>query len=237
MSDPGKRQPIGTFPSPYGVAVPVYPSIDPSDPESRSFDLDGTMTLMGIHDPATRARCAAAVRARMGGGGLDLSWLTEFGGAPPPRVALAPVATADAFYTGMPAVAGVREVVDAWIDRIADHHRWCDRAGHLLEMLATHVGDWDGHMPHERIALALSRMLTGVLENLGETEIDCLEASAFFILSGHAQWRESAREWLFPVRKTWWADWTAARPGYRRFVRMAGKLHTNMPGWIAGGRP
>ena len=159
----------------------------------------------------------------------------EHGGSRSPHMVLPPVGSADSAYNDIPESFEAREVCDNWIDRIAEQHRWCDRASHFQEMLDGHVETFNGRMPHEFLAFALSRILTSVLENLGETEIDCLEAAAFYALSSHEAWRKAAVERLQPFRRTWWADWIKARPKYRRFARMTLKIHCDVPSWLAGG--
>jgi hypothetical protein len=231
-----KSMPVGTCPTPYGVSVPVFGSGEAgtTDPDAARIDFDGAMTIAGIHDPASRARCAAALKARMGDAKVYFSLFEKFGGHTVPRVALSPISPQDSFYNNMPKEIGIRDVCDPWIATVTDHPQWCDRALHLQEMLEGHVERWNGHMPHAAIALALSGMLTAVLENLGEQDIECLEAAGFYALSGHEPWRRTALDWLQPFRRTWWADWIKARPGYRRFARMTLKIHHDAPSWLAG---
>jgi hypothetical protein len=235
MNEP---MPAGTFPTPYGVSVPVF-SPDEPDADYYLFDLEATMTCAGIHDPAARARCREAAMAVSAENGITSGDLCDLVfnqcGRRPPRLVLPPVGSADSEYNGIPEAFEVREVCDNWIDRIAEQHRWCDRASHFQEMLDAHVEKLNGTMPHQMVAFGLSRMLTAVLENLGETEIDCLEAAAFYALSSHEAWRKAAIDWLQPFRRTWWADWIKARPKYRRFARMTLKIHRDAPSWLAGG--
>jgi hypothetical protein len=230
--------PAGTYPTPYGVSVPIFPPDEPNA-DYYGFDLEGTMTCAGIHDPAARARCREAVMAVNAGNGMPgaefLALCLDHGGCRPPHMVLPPVGSADSAYNDIPESFEAREVIDNWIDRIAELHRWCDRARHFQEMLDAHVELLNGTTPHEDIAFGLSRMLTAVFENLGETEIDCLEAAAFYALSSHEAWRKAAVEWLQPFRRTWWADWIKARPKYRRFARMTLKIHRDVPSWLAGG--
>jgi hypothetical protein len=232
-----KPMPVGTFPTPYGVSVPVFPP-DKPDAGYYLFDLEGIMTCAGIHDPATRARCREAVKAVNGLTSGDLcSLVFDKWGHRPPRVVLPPVGSADSEYNdinNIPELFEARVVCNNWIDRITEHHRWCDRAIDFQEMLDGHVETFNGRMPHEFLAFALSRILTSVLENLGETEIDCLEAAAFYALSSHEAWHKAAIDWLQPFRRTWWADWIKARPKYRRFARMILKIDPDAPRWLAG---
>jgi hypothetical protein len=221
--------------SPYGVEVPV----SPGNSDEFRFDLDATMTMLGIHAPEVRARCAAAARAagiRSGAELLEFLSREEFGGRPPPRLPLLPVPRAESVYARLPVEMDVREVCDSWITCVADCHRWYDRAEALQELVAVNRHSWCS-LPREAAGFGLSLMLTAVLENLGETEIDCLEAAAFYALATHDQWRLSAIAWLAPVRTTWWADWIKPRQGYRRLAANIRLVHGDAPPWVAGRKP
>lgn len=78
--------------------------------------------------------------------------------------------------------------------------------------------------------------MTAILESFGETEIHCLEAAAFYALSGHEPWQAAGLRWLAPFNRTWWASWVAARPRYRRFATAVRCAYPDpaLPDWLAG---
>jgi hypothetical protein len=229
-----KEEPYGTFPTPYGVSVPVSRRTDVPEGDDTEFlfSMDATMTMAGIHDPAIRKRC----RDRANADPAHLfDAVTEFGGRPVPRVPLSPASRDASTYQQLPAEYDIQRITDHWITRVADQHRWCDRAPILQEMLTGHLDQRD-RMPDRFVALPLSIILTAILENLGEQEIDCLEAAAFYAHSAHSDWRAASTEWLTPIRATWWADWIKQRQGYRRFAALARHIYSDQPVWLSGRR-
>jgi hypothetical protein len=227
---------IGTFPTAYGVAVPVFEPFDQSDPEAVTFDLDGTMTCAGIYG-ASRNACRAKLHSSAISGRIALDLLAEFGGQPVPRVKLPLVA--EPVYPQIPDIpmeidgAGgptIRGVLDNWVTEILDRNRWCDRADRLL-WLVEHQLETLGTMPAALAGLTISKLLTAVLENLGEHEIGTLEQSAFYLLSDHEEWRHAGRSWLLPMRSTWFADWLKDRRTYRRLARLCRASSRDVPSW------
>ena len=76
-------------------------------------------------------------------------------------------------------------------------------------------------------------IVTSALEHLAEKEIDCLEAAAFYALSVHDKWQEAGLRWLNPVADTWFKDWVAERPTYRKFAKLSKESGEKLPPWIA----
>jgi hypothetical protein len=228
---------VGTFPTPFGIKIPVFEAIDPSDPETVSFDLDGTMSMAGIYDPAARAACKRELHEASRHGAVDFDIVKRHGGGPILRVSL-PVPR-EPVYPAIPDIPmeidgasgpTVRGVLDNWITDVTDRHRWCDRAERLL-WLVEHQLDALGTMPAAPAGLAISRLLTGVLENLGEHELECIEQASFYLLSDHEERRHAGRSWLLPVRSTWFADWIKARPAYRRVAKLCRAASHDVPSW------
>ncbi|HYH17855.1 MAG TPA: hypothetical protein VD995_04490 [Azospirillum sp.] len=233
-----KPQPTGRFATPWGVEVDAFPPLPGDDPDSYTFNMAGTAVCMGIHDPDAQRRFADAASKMVAGSGVPvgtfMDLVVQFGGMKPPRIALAPVTSADSVFNNLPPhMPEIADITVNWIERVQEERRWHERAARLLEMVGGHVEQWHGHLPHEIIALSLGHLMTAVLENLGESEIDCLEAAAFYALSAHDPWRTAAVEWLKPIRKTWWADWIGERPRYRRFATMTAKIYDEQPRWLA----
>ncbi|CAO3445816.1 hypothetical protein [Azospirillum argentinense] len=235
--------PYGTFPTPYGVSVDVFqPEVpDPRDPEAVMFTAEATAICAGIHDPKERERFVADARRT---GDVPLFKASEYGGfIPLLRIPLS--RPAEPFYPQVPTEgpaaadgASCREIVDRWIDVVTLHHRWCDRAEELLKLSIHQVEGLGKQVPRGApsiiTGLPLSMMITAVLENLGDEEIDCLEAAAFYTLSMHDRWRKAGQDWLYPVRETWFADWIKARQGYRRVAKIMVDLHDDLPRWLCG---
>lgn len=228
MSD---LQPFGTFPTPYGVSVPVYQPkvIDPADPDQVLFSMDATAICAGIHDKAERARFAADAK-RIGAAPV----FEDYGGHPLPKVAL--TRPRDPAY---PRVAGLIAdmPVEAWTTGIMDRHRWCDRADFLTDIIGSNMATIEGHndLAAEFYPLALSVVLTASLEHLCESEIDCIEAAAFYVLTEHEEWRTAALKWLTPFRETWFRDWRDAKPDYIAFASPIAKAFA-LPAWLHGQR-
>ncbi|EHM01397.1 hypothetical protein HMPREF9946_02136 [Acetobacteraceae bacterium AT-5844] len=227
------------YPTNYGVSVPVHPSPEPVDGEEGAFlfSLEATAVAAGIYEPERRAAfCAeASIAAQEGRSFLEL--LAKFGGAPVLRIPLPrPVRYA---YESVPTSPGgasvpgasLRDVVDELITGVSDHHRWCDRASALLAFMEvqSRVGN---SVPAPIRGRSMSILIAAVLENLGENEIDCLEAAAFYALSAHEEWSHAGRSWLMPVRKTWLADWIKDRPDYRKLAALVSHTDIHVPSWL-----
>jgi hypothetical protein len=180
----------------------------------------------GIHDPEKRAQFVAAVNARQS---MPVSMLFEFGGMRPPKIAL--------LRPLRPAYPQVHEVggmpVEAWVDRIMDCSQWDERADGFEDIFGACLSNLPD-LPGFVNAVALSIMLAATLEHVGEAEIDCLEAAAYYALCAHPEWRQAGLEWLQPVRATWFRDWTKRRPQFASFARMCRDADATLPAWIDG---
>lgn len=228
----GKLTPCGTFPTAYGVAVPVFEPTapDPSGEEHVLFTMEGTAICAGIHDPEQRKRfIAEATRT-----GRAPSF-EAFGGGPVPRVLL-PRPSFPA-YPRLPRDDSTP--VEAWITALMDRFRWCDRAEFLVDIIGSNLGNLDqaraADLREEAIfCLGLSVILTGALEHVPEPEIECIEAAAFYALTDHREWRAAGLQWLTPFRETWFRDWRDARPAYARFAGLMALGH-DLPAWLGDG--
>ena len=221
-------RPTATFPTPYGVLVPVVEH--PTVKGEYLFGMDATAVCAGIYDPKQRARFAADARAA---GRCDMDRIADYGGGRVVHLHL-PMPTNPA-YPQLPKEAGIDIPIEAWITALMDQSRWCDRAEVLLNIIGTNFDSLKCNDSFDSIlALGLQIMLTSTLEHLAEREIDCIEAAAFYALATHTEWVEPAVEWLRPMRATWWKDWAANRPVYRRFASLC-QQDTDLPAWIAGG--
>lgn len=220
-------KPLGQITSPYGVKVNVY--ADPINSGIYLFDMDGSMTMGGIYDPAARAVCAKAVEA--GGNPVDI--IFNHGGGKVPKAPL-PRPREDIFPK-MPRVCGLDRVVDAWVTGVMDVACWTDRAVTLLTAIEGNMKGWaEWSAPSEIAGFALGQVLTVALEHLAEAEIDCLEAAAFYALAMHEEWSRAGVRWLDPFRETWFRDWIATRPAYRAFAAACRSVDPELPSWIAG---
>ena len=222
-------QPFGTFPTPYGISVPVYRPevIDPADPDQVLFSMDATAICAGIYDKAERKRFAAEA-TRYG----DMPPFEAYGGHTLPHVTL-PRPKEPAY----PRIAkmAVAMPTEAWVTGIMDRHRWCDRGELLVGILGDNMAtvEGDSGFVAEIYPIGLAVTLTAALEHLCETEIDSIEAAAFYALTEHEEWRAAGLEWLCPFRETWFRDWRSARPGYAAFARGITKAF-GLPAWMGG---
>lgn len=217
---------IGTFPTPYGVGVPVYQpkDIDPNDPEAVAFDMEGTAICAGIYDPAERKRFAD-VSCELG----HMPNLEDFGGHVVPKTALLrPNLPA---YPTIPNDPGFP--TEAWITGAMDRHRWCDRADFLIDIIDQNMRQVTDDIGATIYPLGISILLTGALEHLGEEEIDCIEAAALYAVSSHEAWRKAGIGWLRPFRETWFQEWRRARPAYTNYARALSAGTYDLPAWLS----
>lgn len=220
---------VGTFPTAYGVAVPTFEKEGVSPDDEVLFDMDGCMTMMGMHGPIQREACRAATRGRTS---MPLDFFERHGGQKIPRIPIErPTQPA---YLSFPAEVKDMVPVERWIDLILYTPRWCDRAEALLGIIGGNL-EQDLDMPKEIMAFSMSILLTCALEHAAEKEIDCLEAAAFYALTIQNHWAEAGARWLEPMRKTWFRDWVKERPRYTAFASaLRPALVKPFPRWIAG---
>ncbi|MFC6791930.1 hypothetical protein ACFQE0_21450 [Methylobacterium komagatae] len=228
------KQPYGSFPTPYGVTVPVYlpDAANPDNPDHLLFGLDGTAVFAGIYDESERRRFVADANRLRGCPKFE-----DYGGHRVPKIAL-PIPRQPAY----PRVAGMEAdvPVEAWTTAVLDYSRWCDRADYLIDIIGNNqeqAATWENDvLTAEIAALGISGVMTAALEHLCETEIDCIEAAAMYALTEHYEWRQAGIAWLHPFRETWFRDWRSARPRYANFAQ--GLVSTfDLPRWITeGGR-
>ncbi|APT57802.1 hypothetical protein RGI145_12445 [Roseomonas gilardii] len=235
-------EPFGTLHTPYGIEVEVHRNPDAREDDEDSFavGLEACALMGGIHDPAKRrAFIEAAGKAAREHGGMPLDFISEFGGQKVPRRSIIPAVAP--VYSTMPTDRdgpfsnrdgfSVRDCADAIANDLLDRRRWYERSEYLMGFLGNQLPVL-GNMPKALGGLALGLIIAGVLELLGETEIDCLEQAAFYALAEHQPWRDAGRSWLLPHRKTWVADWIEKRPDYRRAARLVSHVHPDVPSWL-----
>jgi hypothetical protein len=236
-----KQVQIGKMPTPWGIEVAVYGIPGSDDPDSYSMTLEDSMVMAGIWRPSDRAACKEAMQAHIAkAGDVPFEIFRRFGGGKIETIALTMPARSALIYPSIPTDRSLgdttngdyslRDAIDAWVTTVTDRHRWCDRATVLLELFEEQLKVL-ALLPPELGGLAASNMLTAVLENMGETEIDCLESASFFLLAGHEAWSHAARSWLQPVRGTWFGDWIAQRPVYRQLAKLVQAATKDVPSW------
>ena len=223
-------EPYGTFPTPYGVEVPVYRPdvVDPADPDRVLFSMDATAICAGIHDKAARERFADDAK-RLGG----MPEIEKYGGHVLPKIQLPrPSNPAYPRLSKVPAATPV----EAWITGTMDRFRWCDRAEFLLGIIGGNMEQIAGADPLTKqfYPVGVSITLTAALEHLCEAEIDCIEAAALYALTEHEEWRAAGIAWLEPFRRTWFRDWRNARPAYTFFARSLTRTF-DVPEWLGRG--
>jgi len=234
---------IGAIPSPYGVPINVYFDRTRADDEADCYfhDMDGCMTMAGIHDPAARSRCKEAVKAVMGRGGIPFQVFTDHGGHKVPKVAItSPLVPA---YTEMKSILShsteAKAVVENWVTLALDQRDWATRTTAFLEATGSarkSMKEWSA--PDFVGGIVLSKSMTAGIEHLAETEIDCLEAAAFYAISSHQMWRAAGVSWLEQFRGTWFRDWARKRPAYRRLACACTEAFPDIPAWlVSGGAP
>ncbi|MFG1278258.1 hypothetical protein [Xanthobacter autotrophicus] len=229
-----EMKPAGHIPSPYGVPLAVFE--DPSEPkasDNRYFhDMDACITLAGIHDPDSRARCKAALKAAMGKGGVPFQIFLDHGGRKIPKEPIP--RPSKPVYPCLPRGFEMDIPIENWVTLVLDHPDWCGRAEVLLKIIEENMDRSDGFdLPPEIIGLSLQALLTATIEHVSDTQIDCLEASALLALTSHREWTEPAIRWLAPIRDTWFADWKKSRASYRQFAGICCTINPDLPGWIA----
>lgn len=227
------KAPHGYIASPYGVPVAIY-RLDGTKDEFH-HDIDGFMTLAGIHDLAVRARCKMALSSALEAGLTPLPVLQAHGGAAVTKIpVIRPAAPA---YSRIVSLGSPEDEipVEAWVTVALDHVDWASRAKAFLDILEDNIAvaaEWE--IAPDHIGRGLSATMTAALEHLPSHELDCLEAAAFYALSSHPAWRAAGAEWLRPIRQTWFRDWTDARLAYRDFAKLCSKAYGDIPEWIEG---
>ncbi|WP_454655128.1 hypothetical protein [Bosea beijingensis] len=223
---------VGTFPTPYGLTVPVYEANDPRDPEAVTFTAEGVALVGGIYPPDRRR---AFIQFCKETGRVDIDAVHRFGGGAPPRMALRQ--PKQPVYSELPKTMEMDIPIEAFVTLMMDRHRWCDRAVALMPAIdgnLIHAEGWAPGMPGV-MGFAMTLLVTGALEHLNEAEIDCIEAAAVYALSAHSQWRDAGLAWLEPFRETWFRDWLAEHPAYGRWAAASIGQNSALPGWLAGG--
>ncbi|KQP82886.1 hypothetical protein [Methylobacterium sp. Leaf117] len=221
-------KPFGTFPTPYGVSVPVYrpEHVDPEDPDACHFSMDAAAICAGIHDKDARKRFEADAKALGHAPPVE-----RYGGRTLLHVSIRRPA-GKAVYHDIVNSSAIAPI-EAWVTGALDYSRWCDRAEFLLQIIGENM-EAAGSETREMegiYAFGAAILLTGTLEHLGEKEIDCVEAAAFYALAVHEEYAIAGQEWLLPVRDTWFQDWARARPRYQRLIRaLRGPMA--FPGWL-----
>lgn len=213
-------------PTPYGVEVDVY-RVNVEGQEVDITPPEGMAILFGIYVAKERQRFVDNLAAEMPARDVT-AFVQRYGGHHVPRVALeipGQLAGNALSQVMRPQVAVLSEIL---------HRRpsWAERAEVLLMQPEPLAPIWNENPA--LVGYSTSLVLAGALEGLGEEEVTCLEAAAFYALSSHAAWREAGRRWLSPFRSTWMRDWTAARPLYCRIARAIRKAHPDVPAWLCG---
>lgn len=227
----------GNWATPYGVEITAT-AMDLNGKPEPMMNAENMAIMLGIHDPEKRRGFADDLRALMKTGGSMDPLVAKFGGGKPARIPIQ--SPARAIYPTIPNDRGtgdatdgasLRDAVDSWVAIVADAPRWHERADTILDCIAKQAAEF-GTMRRDLAGMAMSNIVTAVLENLGEKEVNCLQQAAVYALSAHDPWRAAGRDWLLPHRRTWVRDWIAARPVYRRLAHLTGMVHRDVPSWL-----
>ncbi|MBY6265529.1 hypothetical protein EI613_26940 [Azospirillum sp. 412522] len=230
-------EPTRQWATPYGVLVTATMMEIDGKPEPM-IDAEGTATLFGIHDPVQRRGFADALRALMETGGDMAPVVANFGGRkpssipiPPPRDPVYPTIPSDRTIDHGAETVSLRDITDEWVSLLTDSGCWFDRAGDFLILIERQIAGL-ASAPRPMVGVTMSSIVTAMLENMGEAELDRLEPAAFYALTMHDDWRAAGRAWLLPHRGTWVRDWIGERPAYRRLARLTGMVHRDVPSWL-----
>lgn len=228
-------EPVGKLATPYGVSVPVYFDRGRSKDEDECYfhDIDGCMTIAGVHGHKNRQRCKDDIKAIIAKGGITFDVFEKHGGRKALYLDLRKPARP--VYPRLPHDMEEDLPIENWITLAMEHAHWDTRADVLINVIGSNLDASEGWgMPQEVQALALSQLLTASLEHLTETEIHCLEGAAMYAMTLHfKEWAKPAVEWLGPIKGTWFRDWVATRPDYARFAKLMRIVNPELPAWIA----
>jgi len=221
------------FRSPYGVFVKIIP--DPhtgSDrPEDYVFPLESAAVMAGIYQADERARFCRMVQER---GSFNPADVGDFGGHVVPRVPLP--RPKKPISPQIEQEVGADIPLDAWVDELFRQDMWHRRIAWLEETIDGNLDEAKGwQVPSEILAIGLVNVMTAAFEHLPDQELDDLDQAAWFALTSHEEWQKAALKWLTPFKDTWFKDWVAARPRYRRFAAVSRKIN-DLPLWICGGQ-
>ena len=226
-----KQEPLCYIPSPYGTPVAGF-----GDPAKEDFfhDMQGCMDMAGIYGAENRAACLAKIKEQTDTTGqARFATFMEFGGHKVPKSTL-PRPRA-AIYPTLPRTHDMGPTIENWVTLAMDASNWTMRAASFLDVLEGNIAQIDGFdMPKSIGAIALQLILTAAVEHLADTEVDCLEAAAFYALTAHPEWSAVGATWLAPFRETWFSDWKDARPTYRKYAALCHEIDPALPAWIAG---
>jgi hypothetical protein len=112
--------------------------------------------------------------------------------------------------------AGLEAFMDAWLDAAT----WRDR----MDLADAIFADWADVPATLFRAQAGSRLLTSLLEQLGERSIECAEAAALYRVADHDCWRIAACRW-FAGHPSVLPGFMADHPGWAIFAAQAAVLH------------
>ena len=232
----GERSPIpddhrgATITTPYGEQIRA-------DIRNGVWELppEAFLGMAGIHAPAMRARCLAALRDKCvrdpdqrGLMGIHpyalLRILLQHGGRRPPKVDLpVPPSSMHEHCTTEVFDAMMADVAAMWIDdeTSSRYEDWLVFCHDLLE-----------EKRNVRDGLFLSVMVTSRLEHWGDGAIHQLPQAIAYAISVHPAWRRAAVTWLMPHRHTWTPDYLRRMPNVRAMVRLAAKKVPGVPTWL-----
>ena len=128
------------------------------------------------------------------------------------------IPTAESATAQLPAetFASLASFLDAWTEA----GDWRDRMD-LADVLLTEWAD----VPATSFRTdAGCKLLTALLEQSGEREIDCVEAAALYRVSHHPMWRLAAMRW-FAAHDSTVGDFIDAHPAWAIFAGQCAVLH------------
>lgn len=235
-------KPSHQIPSPYGPLLNVFH--DPNRSERLGgpwfLDMDGVLTMAGIHDRRQREASFEDIRRRLDSGEpLSIYDIEKYGGRKVSPVAIGhPEASA---YQALLAENNDTCPIESWVDMTLGTADWHKRSGAYQGTLRQTLEECgDAALPTDMrsaiIASRLSMLLTASIEHLHEREISCIQQAAFYAVTVHPEWISAALNWLEPIRDTWFADWLKSHPAYVNFARICRLANPDLPAWIAGDR-
>lgn len=234
-------KPIGQIPSPYGPMINVFH--EPGrhiDPDLCYFhDMNGVMDMAGVYGKENRESCFREVKARATDNSVTFDILTKHGGRPVSHTPL-PV-PARPVYPDLPKTHAMQIPTENWVTLVMDASDWHQRSQLLekpIRLCFDASQDWQ--TPEDLrgtvVSIGICYLLTAALEHLHETEIDCIQAAAFYALTLHDDWSSAGLNWLLPFKDTWLSDWLKEHPSFVELARGCRIANPELPAWIAGDR-
>jgi hypothetical protein len=134
-------------------------------------------------------------------------------------IPLPAIPTADSITACVPPAIydGLAPIIDLWTDAA----NWTERAPIASVLCRVLVEGGADDLARFRIE-AGRRVVTALLEQLGERDLACMDQAALYLASVHVAWRQAAGRFIAGVPDTDLNDWLNRRPELFEF---AGRCH------------